>query len=97
MKVSKPAFSAPSSSQSSSTISCSTCEPSSALKNVEPSGVTATISPSLGNCTSRVSRRNAAALEARYVSPAASPTTIGHWWRAPTSRPGWSRWIATNA
>jgi hypothetical protein len=55
------------------------------------------ISPSPGNCTERVSARNAAAFEARNISPAPMPTTSGTWCRAPTRRPGWSWWMTTKA
>ena len=60
-------------------------------------GRIATMSPSPGNWTVRVSRRKAAAFEARNISPSPIPTTSGIWWRAPTSRPGWSWWMTTNA
>ena len=32
----------------------------------------------------------------RLSSPSPSPTTIGVWWRTPTSWFGWSWWITTN-
>ena len=51
-------------------------------------GVTATISSSSMNCTLLVSRRKAVAIEARNISPFPTPTSSGHWWRAPTSSPG---------
>ena len=43
-----------------------------------PSGRSATISPSPGNCTVRVSRRNAAAFEARNISPEPDPDDERH-------------------
>ena len=42
-----------------------------------PSGRSSTISPSPGNCTLRVSRRNAAAFDARNISSEPIPTTSG--------------------
>ena len=84
-------------SQSSSTTSWSTAEPSAAQRNLDPAGVMTAISPSLGNWTARVSVRKAAAFEARNASPSARPTTMGHCSRAPTSMSGWSRWMTTNA
>ena len=51
----------------------------------EPSGVIVTMSPSSGNCTWRVSFRNAAAFEARNISPLPIPTTSGVWCRAATA------------
>ena len=40
--------------------------------------------------------RKAAAFEARNISPSPIPTTSGVWWRAATSRSGWSWWMTTN-
>jgi hypothetical protein len=55
---------------------------------VAPSGVIATTSPSSISCTRRVSRRNAAIEDAKNISPSPTPTTSGHWSRAPTRRLG---------
>ena len=96
MKVSKPPFSAVSSSQSISTISRSSSVPSGST-NVVPSGVISTISPFSMYWTRRVSRRKAGMALAKKVSPSPRPTISGHSLRAPTSVSGSSSDIATNA
>jgi hypothetical protein len=56
-----------------------------------------TTSPSSISWIERVSPMNAAAIEAKNISPEPTPTSSGHWWRAPTSSSGWSWWMTTNA
>ena len=83
-------------SQSTSTTSRSS-SPSSTETKREPSGVIETTSPSSISWIERVSPMKAATIEARYISPSPTPTSSGHWCRAPTSSSGWSWWMTTKA
>src|SRR4051795_9061186 len=96
MNVSKPPFSAVSSSQSISTTSRESSSPS-GVRNCVPSGVMTTSSPFSMYWTLRVWARKAGIAEARNVSPSPRPTTSGHSLRAPTSTSGSSRRMATKA
>jgi len=62
---------------------------------VTPSGWIEAMSPSFGNCTRRVSARNAARFDATKFSPSPIPMTMGVWWRTPTRWFGWSWWMTT--
>ena len=96
MNVSKPCFSAVSASQSISTISRSSAAPA-AVENSTSSGRNTTISSFSMYWTWRVWRRKAGIAEAMNCSPSPRPTISGHSLRAPTSSPGSSALIATNA
>ena len=96
MNVSKPPFSAVSSSQSIVSMARS-CDTPSLSRTSTESARTTTISPFSMNWTRRVWARNAGTADAMNASSSPRPTTSGHSRRAPTSTSGSSSAIATNA
>ena len=67
------------------------------VDDVHGVGPTATISSSSMSLIRRVSPEKAVMEEARNVSPSPMPASSGHWWRVPTSMPGWSLCTAMKA